>query len=156
MKQLTFCAFAFGLLFSAFGSANAVLKRKCDGNVSLIMTLRDSGVIQNRKYLSVGEILTATAKKAQLSAKRKALKVDEDMLKKRIATILEQQTKKNDAICIANSAALIRNLSDYADFATNSKVGLEKFVKDWRAKAALAGPEAEGPELPSDLPPALK
>lgn len=154
MKQLTTITLAFGLLFSTLSTAASGDKMRCDSNVKLIKELQDNGVIQDRKYLTLGELLTATAKKASLAKKRRELGVNQDMFKNLISTIEKAQAEGRDNDCINYSGTLLKNLEKYANFAGNSKDGLAKFVSDWRKRAYfIFEPDTEGP--PSDLPPQL-
>ncbi|HXW60947.1 MAG TPA: hypothetical protein VEK06_05380, partial [Myxococcota bacterium] len=65
-------------------------------------------------------------------------------LEARIGEINKYETNEQFRHCIYYSAELIRNLSDYADFASKSPQGdgLDKFVANWKTKATIDGEEA--------------
>jgi hypothetical protein len=158
MKNMLIVSMLLSFIFAnASSAANEVWMRKCSGNLDLIKTLKNNGVIEDSKYLSIIDRLKS-AKTDPLAQKRRELKINKAELDKRIGEIERFKSTNTLLNCIYDSAELIRNLSAYADFASKSKKdeGLNKFATNWQAKAAIYGPEATEVPPPTSLPPAIK
>lgn len=150
----------FGLLAGLFcvnaAAQPALNLKKCGDNIEVIKKLRDSGVIKDGSYLGIFDLLKSGLT-GPLAAKRRELVVNNDALNQRIAEA-EDSLKATDAhACLYRSAELIRNLRDYANFATKSSAGLDKFMKGWQVKVYIMSDEATTPPagMPTDLPPPL-
>jgi len=157
MTKIFYVMLSALFLFANFSTAvsndssitNATLINKCETNLKFIKMLKDQGVIRDRSYISIFEHLDSSKTKPLSDARRKN-KVNSENFDKRIAEI-EREKKNNPRICIFFSAGLIRNLSDYADFATKSEEGegLNKFQPKWQSKVYILGDEATLPPTPA-------
>lgn len=149
MNQFISTAITLSLAFSALSlpenSSEISLKRKCDSNLDLVKALRNSGVIQDNKYA-----IDAQERKADLAAKKVKLGINQDSLNERITTIQQEQARGRDDQCLRDSARLIKQLSEYANYATKSEDGLSSFLSRWRAKFYPAE-EYEIP-IPKNMP----